>query len=966
MRGGDGRDRIDFARTVATRGHDLSAAAEKIVVAPGRTLRTDGGADGTVGDIVLAAAATSTDALAAADSSVTMVDATLIGRNITISASATFISAADFIDGGSAASVDIFGSEVTAARTITIDVHSFVLATTDAAEADVTVTSTAAARIGGAATLEAGGDLAVDVANVVDVTAAGGPAAVATIALETIALVDGGATLAAQDVSLHAASDATLALADVVAVAEFESTVRADVAGGLAIDLGRRASLASAESGVPTVAGTRADEAPRPAFDRDPARPIDAAADAAAIGDDEATPPISTASRRGGRCRRRARRRRIACMPVPANGSRARSLPPGTFDFVDFAAEPQLDGTPAADGVIARGALAASAGAIALLPTTDADADPRNGRRPGVESEPDGDDGDTGLGASLALSMIKDSALAELARSVATGGGVALSASGTPFVRGRARGAPGSDEAEAGGALEIRDADPTGTVILAEADESAGDPGRAGSDRGADDRNALHFPGADKLVLATATRHDLVAEASGGAERGTAVTAATPIDVTNADATAELAAADTFTLAVLSAAADAVGAAPEGAGFRDASDGGVAGLALSTDLPALEFEVVVGAQDAIGSGDDVGALAGAHAIAVSGLLDPAVLAPAAAPGGTSGHDVGELVALSRCGRERWRGRGHRRGRDRRQPAGRDGVPRRARGADCRERRADAARTPPHRRRVGGSRTPSRGRAGRCDGVREPRGARRASRRVPQRRSLGREVRERARPRAGRSEPEREDQDQALASDSRRLRFAGTKSRAALSPRRRKETLSRPASGGRRPQARLSLPCGTLISDGYSSEPSPRHLLRPRRRAEGPRQGAARRQHRLQRAGDPERAVPRADPGRRRLGSFPRGRAAREVQDPARRRPVRAPLARGAARRPRCDPPGRRPGSVPLQLPRAQRGHSSPAASACASTRRCAGSPPTTCTATSSTISAPPGRSSPSWCSSPST
>ena len=87
-----------------------------------------------------------------------------------------------------------------------------------------------------------------------------------------------------------------------------------------------------------------------------------------------------------------------------------------------------------------------------------------------------------------------------------------------------------------------------------------------------------------------------------------------------------------------------------------------------------------------------------------------------------------------------------------------------------------------------------------------------------------------------------------------------------------------------------------------NEPSPRHLFRPRRRAEGPRQGAARRQHRLQRAGDPERAVPRADPGRRRLGSFPRGRAAREVQDPARRRPA-APLARGAARRPRCDPPG---------------------------------------------------------------
>ena len=126
--GGRGRDRIDFAGTVATRGHDLIAAAEKIVVAPGSDAQDRRRRRRYRGDIVLAAAATSTDALAAADSSVTMVDATLIGRNITISASATFISAADFIDGGSAASVDIFGSEVIAARTITIDVHSFVLA----------------------------------------------------------------------------------------------------------------------------------------------------------------------------------------------------------------------------------------------------------------------------------------------------------------------------------------------------------------------------------------------------------------------------------------------------------------------------------------------------------------------------------------------------------------------------------------------------------------------------------------------------------------------------------------------------------------------------------------------------------------------------------------------------------------------------------------------------------------------
>jgi hypothetical protein len=47
------------------------------------------------------------------------------------------------------------------------------------------------------------------------------------------------------------------------------------------------------------------------------------------------------------------------------------------------------------------------------------------------------------------------------------------------------------------------------------------------------------------------------------------VTAATPIDVTSADATPERGAADTFTLAVLSDAAEAHGADPHAA-----SDGG--------------------------------------------------------------------------------------------------------------------------------------------------------------------------------------------------------------------------------------------------------------------------------------------------------------------------------------------------------------------------------------------------------
>ena len=125
--GSDGRDRVDFAGAVATHGHDLDAAAETIVVAPGAMLRTDAGAAGAAGDLVLAAADAGTDALGAADASVTVSGATLIARNVTITATATFNVSAAFVDGGASATVTIVGaSEVTAIGSLAIDVRSFV------------------------------------------------------------------------------------------------------------------------------------------------------------------------------------------------------------------------------------------------------------------------------------------------------------------------------------------------------------------------------------------------------------------------------------------------------------------------------------------------------------------------------------------------------------------------------------------------------------------------------------------------------------------------------------------------------------------------------------------------------------------------------------------------------------------------------------------------------------------------
>ena len=272
--GGDGRDRIEFDGTVATRGHDLKAGAEVIAVGPGSVLRTDLGADGAVADMVLAAADASTDALGAADSSVTVADATLIGRNITITATATYTVNADFIDGASTATVAIAdGSQVFADRTLRIDVRSLVVVdggrnagaagdTVDAAPVEVTMRSTAAARIDGAAMLTAGEDVAIDVVNAVDVTAAGTPIALVAVALETTALVEGGATVTGRDVSLSAASEASFAA--VGAVADFESATRAGVAdetgvrasGALlisAISLNRTESTSYAEAAIDSV-----------------------------------------------------------------------------------------------------------------------------------------------------------------------------------------------------------------------------------------------------------------------------------------------------------------------------------------------------------------------------------------------------------------------------------------------------------------------------------------------------------------------------------------------------------------------------------------------------------------------------------------------------------------------------------------------------------------------------------------
>jgi hypothetical protein len=450
----------------------------------------------------------------------------------------------------------------------------------------------------GAATLEAGGDIEVDVANAVELTAA--QAAVATIAIETAALVEGGATLVAQDMRLHAAS-------------ELASR------GEEAIDLGRSAAFAPTDGDVRAIADALAGALA--ADDRRATVPIDLALGTEpGFGDEGFTADPRTVAT--GR-------------PLPDTGERAAAVAeagPGErleqaiarelarWEPIDLAEALQPGAArPLAGALIAASAIAGRSDAPLLAPAAEADADASSRRA--AERDDDGDDG--GLGASLVLSVLKDSAFAELARNVTTGGGtVVLAAAGTPFARGRARGGPEAIDAELVGALELREADVGGAVVVAESADATGE---------------VALVGAGELVLATAARHDLVAEADGGADRGTAVTPATAIDFSTPEAPVEAGARETFTLA---APADA-GDTP----VDDAPAGGLAGLALSTDLPPLAFEHRVGgdasAADAIRSTDEAGVPVTAGAIAVSGLLDPA---PVALPADTgSEHDISDLV-----------------------------------------------------------------------------------------------------------------------------------------------------------------------------------------------------------------------------------------------------------------------------------------------------------------------------------
>jgi hypothetical protein len=117
-----------------------------------------------------------------------------------------------------------------------------------------------------------------------------------------------------------------------------------------------------------------------------------------------------------------------------------------------------------------------------------------------------------------------------------------------------------------GGALEFGAADQAEPVVAVDA-AVAVDRCR---DLATDLRDALRAVAAGDVVLATATRHDLIAEGTGGAELGTAVTPVAPIDVVTSVEAGAFDDGDTFTLA----AADEAAAPGAGADEPPARSGG--------------------------------------------------------------------------------------------------------------------------------------------------------------------------------------------------------------------------------------------------------------------------------------------------------------------------------------------------------------------------------------------------------
>ena len=322
--------------------------------------------------------------------------------------------------------------------------------------------------------------------------------------------------------------------------------------------------------------------------------------------------------------------------------------------------------------------------------------------------------------------------------------------------------APGRGAARSatrGGALELREA----RADRRDRPRRGGGPRRPGVDDGSNlvpdyRRSSVDTGG---LVLATAARHDLIAEASGGAEPGTAVTAATPIDVLAADASAELAADDTFTLAVLPDAAEAGGADSPPTRPMATSPGSrcrrTSRRWRSRPSPSA---IATGRTRRSDPATTSVRWSASVRSSVPDCSIGAVFAPPAAADPGDRARRARARALSR----RRRGRGRRRAPTRLIGDSRQVVIAYL-GALAAPIAASAGLAHPLRRRDAGAHLRSdrlRQVVPDCVEIREPRRIRRACRRGPRRRRVGRAIRERPRPRAGRPEPEREDQDQALA------------------------------------------------------------------------------------------------------------------------------------------------------------------------------------------------------------
>ena len=197
---------------IATAGADLSVTARAIVVAPGTAVDTS--SDARTGDISLAAVDTSPQG---ASASLTVDGATLTGRSVTLTASASPNEQASTSSSSSSAKVDVRDVRVAASGDVKVASSSTLNGRVATPAGAVAASSISTARVAGRSTVTARGQFVLRADNRADVAVSGiNPFGVglagADLVRITSAILDGSASVSAASITVSAQSAGSVSL----------------------------------------------------------------------------------------------------------------------------------------------------------------------------------------------------------------------------------------------------------------------------------------------------------------------------------------------------------------------------------------------------------------------------------------------------------------------------------------------------------------------------------------------------------------------------------------------------------------------------------------------------------------------------------------------------------------------------------------------------------------------------------